>query len=212
MNKALSETYVTDEIRWSQKTVDRWFEDNGNVVHRLGHDLNEDSIVFEVGGYRGDGTQALFDRYGCTIHTFEPVYESYKALSERFEGNSKVSCYPWGVGDESRKTNMSINEDGSSMLGRGATVAVVDLASALASAGVDRVNLIDINIEGAEYDLLDYMLDTGLVGKFDNIQIQFHDFFKGAGSRMLNIQDRLSKTHGLTYQYTFCYENWKNKS
>ena len=36
------------------------------------------------------------------------------------------------------------------------------------------VDLIQINIEGDEYPLLENMLKTGLINKFKNIQIQYH--------------------------------------
>ena len=44
-----------------------------------------------------------------------------------------------------------------------------------------------------------------------NIQVQFHDFVLDAESRMKSIQADLRKTHELTYQYDFVWENWKLK-
>ena len=47
---------------------------------------------------------------------------------------------------------------------------------------------------------------------FKNLQIQFHDFIiDNAEERMKNIQNKLSKTHEITYQYNFVWENWKIK-
>ena len=69
-----------------------------------------------------------------------------------------------------------------------------------------------INIEGGEYDLLDRLITTGLVGKIDNIQVQFHEFVPNAKERMQNIQKKLSKTHTPTYQYEFIWENWKRNN
>ena len=73
------------------------------------------------------------------------------------------------------------------------------------------VNLIKINIEGGEYDLLEHIIDSGEISIFENIQVQFHDFVPHASERMLKIQKELIKTHYLTYQYEFVWENWKRK-
>ena len=52
------------------------------------------------------------------------------------------------------------------------------------------------------------MIETGFVNQIDNIQVQFHDFIPNAEERMQKIQKHLEKTHRLTYQYLFVWENW----
>ena len=66
-----------------------------------------------------------------------------------------------------------------------------------------------INIEGGEYELLEYLLDTGLATQIINYQVQFHDFVPDAEARMTAIRERLSQTHTLTYQYEFVWGNWR---
>ena len=68
-----------------------------------------------------------------------------------------------------------------------------------------------INIEGGEYDLLEHFLESGFIKNINNIQIQFHDFIPNAEERMKKIQYELEKTHSLTYQYPFVWENWQRK-
>ena len=75
------------------------------------------------------------------------------------------------------------------------------------------VDLAKINIEGAEYDLLDDLLDSGCITVFRNLQVQFHDFVvENAAARMHAIQQRLAATHELTWQYPFVWENWRLKA
>jgi len=69
-----------------------------------------------------------------------------------------------------------------------------------------------INIEGSEYDLLEHLLETNYVKIIKNIQVQFHDFVPNAEKRMKRIQEKLQKTHYLTYQYPFVWENWRIKN
>ena len=68
-----------------------------------------------------------------------------------------------------------------------------------------------INIEGGEYDLLEDFIQSGEIKKIINIQVQFHYFITGAKTRMRKIQKSLRKTHVLTYQYPFIWENWRIK-
>lgn len=39
------------------KALQRWRKENGDYTHRVNYDLNEDSIVFDVGGYKGEWAQ-----------------------------------------------------------------------------------------------------------------------------------------------------------
>jgi hypothetical protein len=59
--------------------------------------------------------------------------------------------------------------------------------------------------------LLEFIIENNLVDKIENIQVQFHDFVGNAEARMKNIQEKLSLTHTITYQYKFVWENWKLK-
>ena len=76
---------------------------------------------------------------------------------------------------------------------------------------IERIDLMKMNIEGGEYDLLDHLIETGFIRNIENIQVQFHDFVPEAKQRMMKIQKELSKTHRLTYQYIFVWENWRRK-
>jgi len=73
------------------------------------------------------------------------------------------------------------------------------------------VHFMKINIEGGEYDLLEHLLESGFISSITNIQVQFHDFVPNAEVQMNKIQHELSKTHSLTYQYPFVWENWQKK-
>ena len=38
---------------------DRWFNDGGDLRYRYNYDLNNESIVFDVGGYEGNFSQKI---------------------------------------------------------------------------------------------------------------------------------------------------------
>jgi hypothetical protein len=64
--------------------------------------------------------------------------------------------------------------------------------TAIFESGVDRVNLLKINVEGAEYDILDKLIETGYIKNVDNIQVQFHNFVPNAEDRRQKIQTELA--------------------
>lgn len=79
----------------------------------------------------------------------------------------------------------------------------------LATQRIRNIDLIKINIEGAEYDLLDSIIEEGLQTRISNIQVQFHDVVSDAEKRMKGIQKMLEETHEVTWQYPFVWENWR---
>lgn len=82
----------------------------------------------------------------------------------------------------------------------------------LLAENIDFIDLMKINIEGAEYDLLEHILNRDLAGRINNIQVQFHNFIENCGERMFAIQKKLGETHQLTYQYLYVWENWEKKT
>ena len=78
---------------------------------------------------------------------------------------------------------------------------------------INTVKLMKLNIEGGEYDILEYLIKTGNITRFENLQIQFHDIPEINGEqRMIKIQNELQKTHELEWAYRpFIHESWKIK-
>jgi FkbM family methyltransferase len=59
---------------------DRWFADGGDEKYRYNYSLNEDSLVFDLGGYEGKFTERIYHKYKCNIYVFEPdkkLYDRY---------------------------------------------------------------------------------------------------------------------------------------
>lgn len=196
------------------KRVRPWFASNGENTHRLEYELNENSIVFDLGGYHGDWASAIYNRYGCYVHIFEPVNEYALLIKEKFSKNSRIKIYEFGLSNKEQKCTIGMCNDGSSLFKAGRGKVDIELKSIdafMRDHNILFVDLMKINIEGGEYDLLDRILESKLNDQIRNIQVQFHDFVPNAVERMKRIQTELSKTHYLTYQYEFVWENWTKK-
>ena len=128
--------------------------------------------------------------------------------------NPDIIVHEFGLANHSKCLLLNVNQDSSSLFklsNNKEIVQVVKAADFFIKNQIKTVDLIKINIEGAEYDLLEHLLDSDWVKKIKNIQVQFHSFVPEAELRMKVIQNRLSDTHELTYSYTFVWENWKLK-
>jgi FkbM family methyltransferase len=196
--------------------VKKWFRDDGDGTLRIDYDLNEDSIVLDVGGYKGDWAAQIYDRCKCRIIIFEPVRLFYEKIHERFRDNPLITVYNFGLGAQDANLEISINGDGSSFYNKAdhphtEECKILDIEKFVMENGIEEIALIKINIEGGEYELLDKIIDSGLVKQCENMQIQFHTFIPDALSRRKSIQRKLSNTHRLTFNYTFVWENWRKK-
>ncbi|MBL0334121.1 MAG: FkbM family methyltransferase [Chitinophagaceae bacterium] len=197
------------------KRVKPWFAADGDYRHRLFYDsLNRQSVVVDLGGYKGQWASDIFGRYLCKVYVFEPADYYFKLIRERFTNNPDVNVYQVALSNENKTEQIFINADRSSSVKKVGVPEPMHFRKfdeMMKELQVQQVDLLKINIEGGEYDLLEYIISTGWIKNIDNLQIQFHDFFHGATERMNKIQASLALTHSTTYQYEFVWENWKRK-
>jgi FkbM family methyltransferase len=205
-------TWRTDVLK-KPRPIDAWIADRGDQTLRLDYDLTEESVVLDVGGFMGDWSAAIGNRYNPAIHIFEPVSKFREEIRQRFLGTSKVTVYPFGLAERSAWTEIAVEGDASSVTRRvGEQTEAIELRDALEVLGpmAERgIDLIKINIEGGEFGLLARMLETGLAARCRDIQVQFHPWMENAANRRKELQRRLTATHRLTYAYPFVWENWR---
>ena len=194
-----------------QIRVEHWHKLDNKDELRYDYDLNENSVVFDLGGYKGQWTSDIFSRYSCNIYIFEPVHEYFKAIQLRFKKNLKIKAFDFGLGSAHTELMISHEGDSSSLFkGTGDEKIMINCFSDfIKEHRIENIDLLKINIEGAEFDLLDHIIDNNLHKNIKNIQVQFHPFIENAKARMEKIQAELKKTHQLTYQTEFVWENWK---
>jgi len=197
----------------NKEVLNKWFADRGDATHRLNYDLTENSTVLDVGGYHGDWAANIYNKYKSKVHVFEPVKKFYNQIDKRFEANPKVDVYEFGLSNNDSEVEIFMSNDASSTF-RGTDGVMIQMKSLpefLVAEDIEFVDLVKINIEGGEYDLLDDVIEKGIQDKFGNIQVQFHKFVDGCEPRRAKIREELAKTHRLTYNYEFVWENWELK-
>lgn len=191
----------------------QWIRADGDKTLRLNYPLSKDSVVFDIGGYKGDWAENIYNQYGCNIFIFEPVEGFYNEIVTKFQGVESIKAYNYGLAGSDQEMNITVQNDASSTIACSGIekelIQLKDVSTFCEDQKIDEIDLIKINIEGGEFELLERMFEQGLVAKCKNIQIQFHDFFPEAKSLRQDIRERLKETHHLTYDYYFVWENWE---
>lgn len=205
--------FVKSKIRptYHEKMVKKYQKDGGDSFFRYNYKLNNSSNVLDLGGYKGQFVSDIFSRYQCNVFVFEPMFEFAKQIEKRFQLNNKIEVFQFGLGDSTRSEKLGISDNGSSIFAKGKNfeeIRILDIKEWMKQKEIEKVSLIKLNIEGGEYEVLSRLIETGLINLFENIQVQFHDISINSRSQMEEIQNNLKKTHNLTYQYDFVWENW----
>lgn len=173
--------------------------------------IGPESTVFDVGGFEGNWAQEIFDRYGATVHVFEPHPTFAKALEQRFANNPKIIVHAFALGSEAGELHLSDDGDASSAVNdvtnavSGEVRAVSDFMAAFET---DTIDLMKINIEGGEYDLLPALSTCDQLKRFGIIQVQFHQFRETDDALRDSVRAELVKSHTQAWCYHFVWEEW----
>jgi hypothetical protein len=92
-----------------------WHKLNGDSTLRLNYDLDENSIVFDIGGYEGNFSAEIFCKYNCSLYIFEPVIEFYERIKKRFENNKKALIFNFGLSKNNSESYIVKRKDSSSL-------------------------------------------------------------------------------------------------
>lgn len=198
----------------NNEALQAFFRADGNQTLRLNYPLTSDSVVFDLGGYKGEWARDIFCKHGCDLYVFEPVPAFYNAIVSYFSPNPKIKAYDFGLAARDENVSISVDEFSSSIVKTGNEQISIRLKSVMdfiSENNIKHVDLIKINIEGAEYELLEALIEHNAIPMFTDIQVQFHDFIPDAKNRMDKIKTKLAETHYPTYQYEFVWENWRKK-
>lgn len=204
----------------NSKDVGKWFADGGDAKFRYDYPLGPLSIVVDLGGYHGEFADKLYKKFGCEVHVFEPIKEFYLLCGKTNKQNPGVKVYPYGIsGYTEGAVEISLEADGSSIFkaeqAKNKTEIYIKPVSQLFDENrlaLPHIHLLKLNVEGAEYEIIEALLKEGWITKVTNLQVQFHTFVADAEARRDAIHKQLAETHELKWNYPFVWESWTSKS
>ena len=175
-----------------------------------GLDLAEDDRVIVLGGYLGDSSGAWSNAFNSVIDVYEPIEDYFNSLQLRFSGREGITLHNVAVGDHEGCLDFYQFGERSSFYdswnegGHRVSVKQIDVASILDNP----VALMEINIEGAEYSVMERIIDSKKVHLIGVIQIQFHKVGSDYAAKRNRIHNLLLETHDLEFNYEYVWERW----
>jgi FkbM family methyltransferase len=167
-------------------------------------DLNSDSIVYSLGvGDEINFDLSIIDQYGVEVFAFDPTPSSVDML-DASKLPEKFHFQPWAVTAEngSLKFYPRLKKDGTksdvmfTMIPEEETkddvieVPAYSLATITEKLGHSRIDVLKMDIEGAEYEVLEGLLDSPVLPT--QLLVEFHHRFVDNGlQRTYDIIDRL---------------------
>ena len=188
-------------------------------------ELTKDSIVVDIGAYVGEYCEKLSNKCQCKIYAYEPIEEYYNKIIEMVESDplmSNVIPHKLGVSNITGKEDIIISNSGSSferynksIKGSKITIETIDVAelieSILEENKREEIDLVKINIEGAEFDLFPKLFKREMMSKIKNIHVQFHAFADDSYIKYLKIKQDMAKTHDVILDSLWKWTFWKRK-
>lgn len=198
-----------------------WFDVHGDETLALDWPLNESSHVWEIGGFEGRWAQQISDKFNCNITIFEPQLWAVDRLLRRFSKDPNVKIRPYGlwthsavipIGNYNTDGASIIHDDGREQKQLGVFMEIRDEVFTEEELwGLsDPIDLALMNIEGAEYLLLPYMIEMLLMEEFKYFWCQFHPNGE-EDTRHIEIFSGMERTHDLLWD---CYPTavaWRKK-
>ena len=200
-----------------EKAVIRFYETHSEKK-RTQIKLKNKELLFDLGGFKGDYTADLLKNNPDIIsYIFEPVKEYADNISKRFENNSNVTVYSFGLSDLNQEININVKGESSSFIRDISpdvkeTSKIKDIHEFLIENNIKEIGLMKINIEGSEYPLLERLIETKDILKVKRLLVQFHYVDTNTYQRMTNIWKELEKSHNLIWQFRpYVWEYWEIK-
>lgn len=189
----------------------KWKRVNGDETYALTWDINSRSLVWEIGGFEGRWAEQIAEKYNPNIEIFEPQGWAVAKMEERFKGKPKVLIYPYGLWVTDANLPLYHYEtDGASLMQESARSQVCTFRDIHAEIDGE-IDLCLMNIEGAEWPLISYLIGTGKIRNFRQFWCQFHPFAQDSAARKQVIYEKMSQTHRLHWDFYPSAVAWVRK-
>lgn len=172
--------------------------------------LAADSVVYSLGvGDSIDLDMDLIHLYSVTVHAFDPTPYSQEWIAS-LELPTKLKFHPWAAAgkDGSLRLFRRLNKRGKKSVvmwtaegdaGDGSDfidAPAYTIRSMMQKLGHDKIDMLKIDVEGAEYEILDSLDKVDRLPT--QVLVEFHHRFPGIGKQ--RTADSIVKLRGLGYQ------------
>lgn len=175
--------------------------------------LDADDSVLVLGGYLGNSISTFRDLYKCNVVAVEPIPEFANTLRELFCLDNSVQVLEFAVSD--RNGTLELGIEGESTGNNSNSITSLTVPTADISEFLSDLDLlpkvVEINIEGGEYECLERLIAAKDIARIETLLIQFHRYELRNEVRKAQIRLDLDKTHVCIFEFPWVWERWDLK-
>lgn len=182
-----------------------WFGNDYGGFYACPDFLNQNSIVYSFGiGEDISFSRSLIEKYNCKVYGFDPTPKSIHWVHKQ-QKPERFQFFDYGIDRVSGLTNFhlpknpdyvsgSIIEQSNVLSDQYIQVKMKSLSDIVKDLGHQMINILKLDIEGAEYDVLDNVMDSGII--IDQILVEFHDRYVANGKEKTKNVIKMMSRHG----------------
>jgi FkbM family methyltransferase len=195
----------------------RWEEDNGDFTKILDYPIDSSSQVIELGGYIGEWTEKLVNKFNPKLLIIEPILQFVEKLEDKFQDNTKVIIDNSAISTSNKTIQLHVLDSRTSesieVSKNKINVNAYTIEHFVEKYNLNKIDLVQVNIECEEYPLLLHWINTDFLNNVRFIQIQFHTFCDDYEEKYSIISKGLKNLgFEIRYRYDFVWESWENKN
>lgn len=175
--------------------------------------LCPDSIVLDLGANRGEFAQEIARRYGASCLAIEPNRE----LAESIAPTDRIRVRHLAIADRDGAVDLQVSDEieASSLYGvsigshvRTEEVAALTFSSLLVQEDLHQVDLVKVDIEGAEVPLF-LSTPADVLRRVAQFNVEFHDFTGAVSAdQMRQVIQRLTALGFRAIKFSRINHNW----
>ncbi len=191
----------------------KYAKDGYNDQLTRNHNLGSEDSILVLGAYKGATIQEWLNQYQVKVFAVEPIPEYVQTLRSRFNANPRVKIFPFAVGENSEQIELSVDEWNTSNFINSAKKYKCDKRDI--ATFIDTLapppRVMEVNIEGGEYEVMFRLIETGKIKDVDTLLIQFHNYGLRCEYDRAKIRWNLATTHECVFNYDWIWERWEKK-
>lgn len=193
----------------------RFYQDGGmdSLLNRI--NINEKSVVLDVGAFNGEFAEIILSKFGSNLILLEPLINEFNVLKKKFFLNKKVKVINKALSNNNGKAYLLIDKNNSFITNKNSNksyeINCLDVKNLFDEEL--KIDLIKLNVEGSEYDIIERLIDLKYLTKCKNYLIQFHHKNNNKfEKRKINIENNFKNDlFEKIASYEYIWELWNLK-
>jgi FkbM family methyltransferase len=198
--------------------VEKYFLQGGDDAFLLQHDKQEEQVIVDLGSYTGLWSSKIDKKvFNSSIYVVEPVFSFIEKTNLSSCNNNSILKLNFGI-DSKLQENQScekqifINNDSTSLYQKSNKTEICKFfnISHLFKQTASSIDLLQVNIEGEEYDFFSELIELSFLKNIRTFQVQFHKGIDNCEQKRNKLRTQF-KNMGFeeVFCFPFVWEKWR---